>query len=200
MPTRSRRRNPDPPQKLGEYLRERDQALAQETLTAAGIDVSAYAEVFVYENYPLVEIFGRPFGRHFTDDDFGPAGLPSIAADIAESTGRVVCYGRPGLWQHIKAKEQGLVHGATPYGEKFVYVPRYYKNKNAVGLAFEKSTLQLRKVMLRSYKEYLLNDVGILRVPKKYRAQVTRLVLDALANDDLGTYLQARELAELVSE
>jgi hypothetical protein len=207
MPTRSRaRRNPDPTQTLREYLRERDEAIAQGAFVAAGIDIEAhegylsfplwdwigYAHVFVFGNYPFVEIDAKSY--------HGRVDLTSIAVALAERTGRIVvlALGRPPK-TYDEMIAQGFTFAETWYGDKFVYVPKHFEDRGAVGLTFTKKRPR-QDSMRRPYKEYLLNDVGILRVPRKYRAQVRRLVLDALAHDDLNLYTQARELASLVSE
>jgi hypothetical protein len=206
MPTRSRsRRNPDPPQTLREYLQERDEAVTQEAFVAAGIDIEAhggyfsfplpdygYTYVFVLGEYPSIAVEART--AH------GRVDLPSISVALAERTGRVVTLelGRsPKTYDEMIA--QGFTFVETWYGDKFVYVPKHFEDRGAVGRAFAKVRPR-QDSMRRPYKEYLLNDVGILLVPRKYRAQVRRLVLDALAHDDLNLYTQARELAALVAE
>jgi hypothetical protein len=190
---------------LREYLRERDETIAQETFVAAGIDIEAhggylsfhlpdygYAYVFVFENYPLIQIEAKTF--------HGRVDLTSIAVALAERTGRIVflALGRPPK-TYDEMIAQGFTFTETWYGDKFVYVPKHFEDRGAVGRAFTKKRPR-QDSMLRPYREYLLNDVGILRVPRKYRAQVRRLVLDALAHDDLNLYTQARELAALVAE
>jgi len=204
---RTHRLNPDPPQSLREYLRERDEAIAQGAFVAAGIDIApeaatlsfvafslpdwtSYGYVFVFSNYPAIRIDAKSY--------HGRVDLPSISVALAERTGRVVTLelGRsPKTYDEMIA--QGFTFVETWNGDRFVYVPTHFEDRGAVGSAFVKE----RRVSMRSpYKEYLLNDVSILRVPRKYRSQVRRLVLDALAHDDLNLYMQARELAALVSE
>ena len=51
-----------------------------------------------------------------------------------------------------------------------------------------------------SYSQEPLATYHLPRVPKAYREQIGGLVRQAFENDDLATYLQARELAALVSE
>jgi hypothetical protein len=51
-----------------------------------------------------------------------------------------------------------------------------------------------------SYSQESLAIYHLPRVPKAYREQIGGLVRQAFENDDLATYLQARELAALVSE
>ena len=204
MPARSRaRRNPEPPQSLREYLRERDEAIAQEAFVAAGIDIEAhegylsyprpdygYNYVFVFGNYPVVEV----------EAHHGRVDLTSIAVALAERTGRIVVLklGRPPK-TYDEMIAQGFTFAETWYGDKFVYVPKHFEDRGAVGRAFAKKRPR-QDSLLRPYKEYLLNDVDILRVPKAYRTQIKRLVLDAFENDDLNLYTQARELAALVAE
>jgi hypothetical protein len=189
---------------LREYLQERDEAVTQEAFVAAGIDIEAhegyfsfprpdygYNYVFVFENYPSIEV----------EAHHGRVDITSIAVALAERTGRIVVLklGSSPPKTYDKMIAQGFTFTETWYGDKFVYVPKHFEDRGAVGRAFTKKRPR-QDSMLRPYKEYLLNDVGILRVPRKYRAQVRRLVLDALAHDDLNLYVQARELAALVLE
>jgi hypothetical protein len=51
-----------------------------------------------------------------------------------------------------------------------------------------------------SHSQEPLATYHLPRVPKAYREQIGGLVRKAFENDDLATYLQARELAALVSE
>jgi hypothetical protein len=190
---------------LRAYLRERDEAVTQEAFVAAGIDIEArggyfsfplpdygHTYVFVFGNYPFIEVEARTF--------HGRVDLTNIMVALAERTGRIVGLklgSPPKTYDEMIA--QGFTFTETWYGDKFVYVPKHFEDRGAVGLAFTKKRIREASI-LRAYREYLLNDVDILRVPRKYRAQVRRLVLDALAHDDLNLYTQARELAALVAE
>ena len=191
-PARSRRRNPDPPQTLLEYLQERDDALAREAFVAAGIDIETHGEDFsffiwdwisfvgevsVYLTFPEMYINARSYN--------GSVDLPSIAVANSERTGRHVTLSLGAPWEapkwHDKMLAQGFFLIETLHGDMYTYTyaPEHFQ---------------------RGWPSYLLNEVGILRVPKAYRTRIRRLVREALANDDLATYLQARELAALVSE
>jgi hypothetical protein len=213
MPTRSRaRRNPEPPQTLYLYLlREAGDALrttfAEAGIVAEpygigeyvlkmldwrGVDYSLNAHVIVYWTYPLIEIDAINYT--------GQADIANIAEALANRTGRIVTLmmRRPQK-TYDEMIAQGFTFAETRYGDKFAYAPRYFEKFASIGHAFARPRTPVRTLQ-RPWKEYLLHSVGFQHVPRKYRTQIKRLVLDALANEDLATYLQARDLAELVSE
>lgn len=87
-----------------------------------------------------------------------------------------------------------------------VIVPAVVKNKQQVADAYLKSIESSLRgtspgtagvTLARAFAE---SQPVFASVPKKYRKQVAELFRSAFEQDDLGTYLQARELAALVSE
>lgn len=211
MPTR-RRRNPDPPQTLREYLQVRDADKTLAIFEDAGIDMEShddgsgarffyfedgygYLYVYVGSTFPIIEIDAKTHPNPTRLVDFTP-----IVKALSEQTGRIVTLSlRNPPKPYADMIADGFVVSEAWYGDKFTYVPRYFKERFATGVAYGKprpSPTRLRP----AWKEYLPHDIGVDRVPRQYRTKVKRLALDALAHNDLGTYLQARELAALVSE
>lgn len=209
-----RRRNPDPPQTLREYLQARDAEKTFAIFEDAGIDLErnadgsgaryfsfelpdwyGYIYVFVGSTFPVIEIDAKAHPNPARLVDF-----TTIAKALSEQTGRIVTLSLrrpPKSYDDMLA--DGFVFSEAWYGDKFVYVPGYFPERFATGVAYGKPRPSPTR-MRPAWKEYLPHDVGVDRVPRQYRTKVKRLVLDALAHDDLDRYIQARELAELVAE
>jgi hypothetical protein len=209
MPTRSRsrRRNPDPPQTLTEY---REEAFA-EALSAAGAHVEhdkffntlrvTQGDVFVLMTFKETFIgfelrYGHLWGKPH-DRDALKLQACDLLVPLAEQLGEIL------VFQPVDHQPLPLITPVSgiPF---YVFVPSCAKNGLATaravyGLVYVGST---RKTKTEAQAKIVkaLAEARSRDVPKKYRPQVEELFRSAFENDDLGTYLQARELAALVAE
>jgi hypothetical protein len=87
---------------------------------------------------------------------------------------------------------------APPIGATYVYLPSTIPPR--IGKQLYENIDKRRSIYGLSYSQEPLATYHLPRVPEVYREQIGRLVRQAFENDDLATYLQARELAALVSE
>ena len=204
-----RRRNPDPPQTLQEY---REEAFA-EALSAAGVRVEhdkffntlrvTQGDVFVLMMFKRTFIWFELRYGHLWGTPHSREALELQALDLliplAEQLGEIL------VSETVNPEPSPLV---TPVsGRSFhVFVPSCAKNGLATAHDMYKFLFSFRGSERKASTQAgakiakALAEIHACRVPKKYRKQVTELFRQAFADDDLGTYLQARELAELVSE
>lgn len=192
-----RRRNPDPDIGLDEYLA---QAFA-EVLAARG------AHVFG-SNYRLADL---PSGERF-EFNAGPISLPISFRDDALPMGILVTVFDSDN-EHIEDLNKGmdtietevqraadatrlLVYVsriAYDWKDWDVYVPKGFPKRNDLHLDI-RSEKRAKARVLKSMTEF-----HFLGVPRQYRRQIGALVLSAFETNDLGIYMQAKELAALVA-
>jgi hypothetical protein len=192
-----RRRNPDPPQTLTQHR----VAEFIEALSRAGARVERYAfgpGITVRYEGAIGDVLFLPF-PHF--DYAGVESLQRLApffASVAENLGEILtCSSWCGDLPKFVTKKRQLR----------VFLPSGVKNRRAAatavstylqsgtGYGSEDKARAALPLIVKSLAEARSRDVH-----KKYRPQVEELFRSAFENDDLGTYLQARELAALVSE
>jgi len=210
-PTHSRRRrNPDPPQTLQEY---REEAFA-EALSAAGAHVEhdkffntlrvTQGDVFVLMTFKKTFIgfelrYGHLWGKPH-DRDALTLQACDLLVPLAEQLGEIL------VFQPVDRQPLPLITPVSgiPF---YVFVPSCAKNGLATaravyGLFYFRALGSTRKTKTEAQAKIVksLAEARSRDVPKKYRPQVEELFRSAFENDDLATYLQARELAALVSE
>ena len=194
-----RRRNPDPPETLTQYRGEEFAA----ALSRAGARVKRHPWAGIafdidYEGAQSTMWFGMAFPS-FTSLNYLPLQRTArLLAPVAESLGEILTYSWPGAaFPEFIAKPHGLR----------IFLPSGVKNKRSVASAVhihrwpgtgygssDRAYAMLPKI------EKALAEARSRDVPKKYRKQVEELFQQAFADDDLATYIQARDLAALVSE
>jgi len=116
--------------------------------------------------------------------------------EAAEQLGEII------LWTS-SVPEETLIQPDKNY-RAYAFLPGSVKNRLTAAQVTLKSInddLSRRSVAAASAKvSKVLAEIQSRHVPREYRKQVTELFRQAFAQEDLATYLQARELAELVSE
>jgi len=94
----------------------------------------------------------------------------------------------PSPWHYLSA----------PIGATYVYLPSTIPPR--IRKQLYENIDKRQSIYGLSYSQEPLATYHLPRVPKAYREQIGGLVRQAFENDDLAAYLQARELAALVSE
>jgi len=210
MPTRSRaRRNPDFPETLEEYFKEQV-AGARKDLETRIPHVSfddfsrrwEYVEKRGLRDLRLNRIPSRARGTlYLISATIGKAASSNTVAGTARALVRVSDKLRLPVLLHAH-RDVELTRFVRIYdGEGFL--PVHLHLPSGIPREFERRIYE--QVLANGSVYELLDALETLArchflVPEEYREQIDMLAQQAFRDDDLGTYLQARELAALVSE
>lgn len=204
MPPRTfarRRRNPDPPQPLREYLRNRAAEAVADVVREYGATllggVAGQSVLFPDQSFmkpPSVFVRSAlgpdeaPTVALYADKEHAKLlpTLSSMAEEMAERTGRIVEF-----WTTRPLPEDSAYRDAYYITG---YVPSCVKDREAIARSVSAGRVGARQ----AEKVWLAPEM--VGVPKKYRKQVEDLFRQAFENDDLAAYEHAQHLAELVSE
>ena len=203
-PTR-RRRNPDPPQTLTQYLAAEFAAAVSEqgARVAPYPAVTGGALVVDYGDTKSKVWFGLAFPHFTAGYDYANL-LRSAAflAPVAESLGEILTFSTPFPWDAAAFPE----FIAKP-SDLRIFLPSGVKNKRVVANAVQtyRRPSTERASSERAYAALpviwkALAEARSRDVPRKYRKQVEELFRSAFEQDDLAAYEHAQHLAALVSE
>lgn len=212
MPPRTptfRRRNPDPPETVGE------QALLHPFLDAFvrdGAVVEGHKDTYsvIYPGKGVAfDVWLDPHNVllvsiEWNISDATVQHIGDLLFTVGSSVGAVIAV-------DVSPTEVRGPHFIVPRSDYTmrVFVPSPVKNKAAVAkacyalreYAFTGGSLEKYEADQALVARALVESQPMLAtVPRKYRKQITTLLQQAFASNDLATYLQARELAEMVSE
>ena len=185
------RRNPDPePMSLGEYvegevvevLKALGFSLAEEQgswlvalPTGGNFFIETKRRLPGYDNGWAIYIRAlAEYADGVSGNDWRDVALPALER-AAEVTGNVVSAGYN-------------VHGWR--ASRAVIIPSWFPKQSVVKAGFSDKRKTAASVMSENR----------FRVPQEYRKQIGALLQQAAATNDLGTYLQAKELAAMVAE
>lgn len=202
--THTRRRNPDPPQTLTQYLAaEFAAAVSEQGARVAPYPAVTDALAVDYGDTKSKVWFGLAFPHFTAGYDYANL-LRSAAflAPVAESLGEILTFSTPFPWDAAAFPE----FIAKP-SDLRIFLPSGVKNKRVVANAVQtyRRPSTERASSERAYAALpviwkALAEARSRDVPRKYRKQVEELFRSAFRDDDLATYLQARELVAMVSE
>lgn len=209
MPPRRTRRNPDPDpdQGLAEYL---EQVFA-EALKAEGVLVSktseAYFDYLAFGGEHTLAVLRS--GERF-EFYVGPLWLFPKEYDVEFLTFGVqvaVLMNREGEQPYDIENVAEVVEKAANatrllvslnvnlnVRDSRVYVPKGFIGKAPLSISVRNDARSTTRISRAATEQHFPN------VPRPYRKQVSALLQHAYKNDDLVTYLQAKELAALVAE
>jgi hypothetical protein len=159
-------------------------------------DVELYAPAFdettfyVYLDDPSITISAfNDWGRFDT--------LMQVTKEAANRTGRIVSVDLLTIpYTSAVMREKGFRVARRHYPEMVTvaYAPDYASNRGGIAASY------LQRLTVHAPSLPVEAAMHAFAIPEEYRKQVEEMFRSAFEHDDLGTYLQARELASLVSE
>jgi hypothetical protein len=114
----------------------------------------------------------------------------SVVAQAAEETGSVV------WWEGEDVSFQDGFVSVDRAWDACVYVPSWFPDRARFAAACYRPTTKKQN---KDYISRVMTENAFPGVPRKYRKQIGTIVQEAYAANDLGTYMQAKELAALVA-